>query len=265
MMAAAEPSRLPSRAIIAIGRGLVAIGLLAAWQFAADYLGPLLMAQPGAVFQRLVTIATNGVLLQHTWSTLRLALSGFATAALAGILIPVALAFWPRLREAVEPFVRGAMGLPPFAIAPLLVLWLGIGEAPKFTIVFAVVFFLMYVACDSGLRNVDRRLIAMARVAGASGFDVAREIMLRSTLPFVLVGMKVALPRAVGAAIVGEMIVAEQGLGYYITHAREMADQTGTFAGIVAVSALVLFINAGLRRIETAALAGRPPGAEANG
>lgn len=252
-----------ARLTILAGQVAVAVLLLVAWHVAAVRLGPFFVAEPLDTARRLLTIAGNGVLAEHTWSTLRLALSGFATATVAGVLVPVALAFQPRLRDALEPYVRGAMGVPPFALAPLLVLWLGIGEAPKFTIVFTVVFFLMYVACDSGLRNVDRRLVAMARVVGASGFQVAREVMFRSTLPFVLVGMKIALPRSVGAAIVGEMMVAERGLGFYITHAREMADQTGTFAGVVAVSILVLLINGGLRQVERMTLAHRPPGAEA--
>lgn len=249
------------RGILA-GRLAIAVAILAGWKLAADQLGPLFVAQPLDVLQRLVDVTRSGVLLTHVWSTLRLAGMAFAAASLCGIAVPVLLYFWPRLREAVQPFVRGAMGLPPFALAPLLVLWLGIGEAPKFTIVFAVVFFLTFVACDSGLRNIDRRLMALARVMGAGGFDVAREIMLRSALPFILVGMKVSLPRAIGAAIVGEMIVAERGLGYYITHSREMADQTGTFTGIVAVAALVLMISAGLRQIEKATLRGGSPGAD---
>jgi NitT/TauT family transport system permease protein len=255
---------MTGRGRLAILLGRLALGgaLIAAWQAAADALGPFFFAAPGDVALRLVEIAGDGTLLRHTLATLRLSLTGFVPAALLGVLIPIGLAFAPRARAALDPYVRAAMGVPPFALAPLLVLWLGIGQAPKVAIVFTVVFFLMFVATDAGVRSIDRRLVAMARVLGAAPVQLAREVLFRSTLPFVLTGMKVAVPRAVGAAIVGEILVSERGLGHYIEHSREMTDQPGMFAGVVAVTVLILLISDGLRRVEGAAMAWRPTGGE---
>jgi len=244
--------------IVLAGRLFLGLALVAAWQATADALGPFFFAAPGEVALRLVEIAGDGTLWRHAVATLQLAATGFVPAAALGVLLPIVLAFAPRLRTAIDPYVRGAMGVPPFALAPLLVLWLGIGQAPKVAIVLAVVFFLMFVATEAGVRNIDRRLVTMSRVLGAGRAQLAAEVLFRSTLPFVLTGIKIAVPRAIGAAIVGEILVSERGLGHYIEHSREMSDQPGMFAGVVAVTVLILIINDGLRRIEASALAWRP-------
>jgi NitT/TauT family transport system permease protein len=245
---------------ITFGRIAFGVALLALWELAARTLGPYLISAPLDVAERLVHITLDGELLVNTEATLWLSLSGFVAASTIGIAIPVALAFVPRLAEAISPYVRGAMGLPPFAIAPLLVLWLGIGFWPKFVIVFAVVFFLMYAAADAGVRSINPRLAAIVRVLGANGRQLAWEVLMRSMFPFLLVGVKVALPRAIGAAIVGEFIVADRGLGFYIEHSREMADQVGMFAGVIAVTVLILVISTLLGRAERRLLSWRPKG-----
>ena len=98
---------------ILIGRIAVALGILVAWQAAANSLGPLLFAQPGEVFMRLVRVVGDGTLFRHAWGTLSLALSGFAAATVLGILLPVLLSFLPRARAAVAPYMRGGIGRAP--------------------------------------------------------------------------------------------------------------------------------------------------------
>jgi NitT/TauT family transport system permease protein len=98
----------------------------------------------------------------------------------------------------------------------------------------------------------------MARIAGAGETTIAREIIWKSLLPFFFTGLKVALPRAVSATIVGEFLVATEGVGHYIEYSRQVADTVGVFAGIVIAMVLVLAINAVVNVIERRALAWRP-------
>ena len=240
----------PRQRFIRAGRAILGVALIALWWLAAVWLGPLLLPRPDEVFRRLVETIASGELILHAGSTLALSFAGFAAATLAGVVAPIVLNFFPRASDALQPYVRGAMGLPPFALAPLLILWFGIGVMPKFVIVFTVVFFLMYTACEAGVRNIDMRLVKMARVAGAGPSMVAREIMLWSTLPFILVGAKIALPRAIGAAIVGEFIVSDRGIGYYIEHSRQMADNIGVFTGVTLVTILILGCSTMMRWLE---------------
>jgi len=150
------------------------------------------------------------------------------------------------------------MGIPKYALTPWRILWFGIGDRPKVIVVTLFVFYIVFITVFAGVRGVDQRLISMARVAGASERAIARKVIWVSLLPFFFTGLKVALPRAVSAAIVGEFLVATEGIGFSIEKARQLSDTTGVFAGIVVAVALVLLINAIFNALEKRALKWRP-------
>ena len=111
---------------------------------------------------------------------------------------------------------------------------------------------------SAGVRSVERGLIDMARVAGASEARIAREVIWNSLTPFLFAALKIALPRAVSAAIIGEFLVGNEGLGYLIEYSRQNFDTVGVFAGIAVAIALVLAINAGLVMLDRRVNAWRP-------
>jgi len=143
-------------------------------------------------------------------STLRVSALGFAIACVAGVLLPFLLRRSPRVSTAVEPYIMASMGIPKYALAPWLILWFGIGDLPKLVVVTLMVFYIIFITTTAGIRAVDQRLIAMARIAGAGETAIAREIIWKSLLPFFFTGLKVALPRAVSATIVGEFLVDQR-------------------------------------------------------
>jgi NitT/TauT family transport system permease protein len=200
----------------------------------------------------------SGVLLHHAYETLRLAAIGFAIGCACGVGLPFLLRRMPRVTGAVEPYIMASVGVPKYALVPLFILWFGIDDAPKLWLVGLLVFYPVFIAVFAGIRNVDRRLINMARVLGASEATISREVIWNSLLPFFFAALKIALPRAVSAAIIGEFLVGEAGIGYMIEYARQNVDTTGVFAGVVVATALVLAINAILVRIDRRYSAWRP-------
>jgi ABC-type nitrate/sulfonate/bicarbonate transport system permease component len=122
-------------------------------------------------------------------------------------------------------------------------LYFGIDDAPKLWLVGLLVFYPVFIAVFAGIRSVDRRLISMARVVGASEIAISREVIWNSLLPFFFAALKIALPRAISATIIGEFLVGNEGLGYLIENSRQNFDTTGVFEGIVVATALVLIIN----------------------
>jgi NitT/TauT family transport system permease protein len=240
------------------GRALLALALIAGWEYGARALGPLFFAPPLETAHRLWTLAVSGQMLSDIMATLRVAVAGFAIAGIAGVIVPFLLRRSPRATEAIEPAVLFTMGIPKYALAPWLILWFGIGDMPKLVVVVLVVFYIVFITTFAGIRGVDRRLVSMARVIGASERRISREIIWTSLLPFFFTGLKIAFPRAVSATIVGEFLVATQGVGRYIEGARQVSDTTGVFAGVVIALALVLVINAVLNAIERWALRWRP-------
>ena len=149
-----------------------------------------------------------------------------------------------------------SVGIPKYALVPLFILWFGIDDAPKLVLVGLLVFYPVFIAVFAGIRNVDRRLIDMARVLGASEAAIAREVIWNSLMPFFFAALKIALPRAISAAIIGEFLVGNEGLGYLIEHSRQNFDTVGVFAGIVVATALVLVINAVLTAVDRRSMPG---------
>jgi NitT/TauT family transport system permease protein len=240
------------------GRVLLAVLLVLGWELGARTLGSVFFAAPLDVVVRIAALAQSGQLAADVASTLRVSALGFAIACAAGCLLPFLLRRSPRVSEAVEPYIMATMGIPKYALAPWLILWFGIGDLPKLVVVTLIVFYIIFITTTAGIRAVDQRLINMARVVGAGEAVIAREIIWKSLLPFFFTGLKVALPRAVSATIVGEFLVATEGVGHYIEYSRQISDTVGVFAGIVIAMALVLSINAVVNAVERRALAWRP-------
>ncbi len=254
-----QPSRLQRQyyAVIA-GRIGLALLLLAAWKTGADRAGPVYVADPFQVIERIFVDTQSGVLLRHIYVTLRLSAMGFAIGCFFGVALPFLLRRMPRLTNAVEPYIMASVGVPKYALVPLFILWFGIDDAPKLWLVGLLVFYPIFIAVFAGIRNVDRRLINMARIVGASETKISREVIWNSLLPFFFAALKIALPRAVSAAIIGEFLVGNEGLGYMIEYSRQNFDTTGVFAGIVVATALVLVINAMLVEVDRRFNAWRP-------
>jgi NitT/TauT family transport system permease protein len=248
-MVSGAPVAARKRAVLA-GRLLLAALLVLGWELGARTLGSVFFAAPLDVAVRIVKLAASGQLAEDVVATLRVSALGFAIACVAGVLLPFLLHRSPRVSAAVEPYIMASMGIPKYALAPWLILWFGIGDLPKLVVVTLMVFYIIFITTSAGVRAVDRRL------AGETA--IAREIMWKSLLPFFFTGLKVALPRAVSATIVGEFLVATAGVGHYIEYSRQVADTVGVFAGIVIAMVLVLSINAVVNVVERRALAWRP-------
>lgn len=240
------------------GRIVFGLAALGAWHAAHRALGAEWISSPGDIVRRTIEIGASGELLRHMVATLTEAVLGFLLGGGLGVLLPFALRFSPRLAAALDPFVAAAMGVPKLALAPLLILWFGIGLISKVVFVAGLVFFLIFFNTLAGVRSVDPRLASAARVLGAGEWAVTWEIAWHTALPNVFAGLKIALPRAISAAVLGEFIAADRGLGYYINNARAMADTVGLFTGVAAVTLLVMALDAGLERIRARSLAWRP-------
>jgi len=254
-----QPSRFNSRRLMVTGgQILLAIALLLFWKWGSDTAGELFVADPIKVGQRLIKIAMNGEIAHHVYVTLRISAMGFALGCFFGVAFPFAIRRMPRFTSAIEPYILASVGVPKYALIPLFILWFGINDAPKLWLVGLLVFYPVFIAVFAGIRNVDRRLISMARIIGASEAKISREVIWNSLLPFFFASLKIALPRAVSAAIIGEFLVGYEGIGFYIEHSRQMMDVTGVFTGIVIATALVLIINMGVVWLDKKMSAWRP-------
>ena len=225
-------------------RLVLAIGGLVAWQLAALVFGAHWISPPLATARRFVQLAATGELLRHALITLAAAAGGFLVGAVPAVLLPFALRRAPRLAAVLDPYFVAGYGMPKLALAPLFILWFGIGLASKVALVASLVFFLIFFSTAAGVRGTDRRLVAMARVAGASERSVARHVVWPGAVPHIFAGFKISLSYAVGAAVVGELISSNRGLGYLIQAASQDFDTATVFVGLLALTLLIVAIDA---------------------
>ncbi|OGA13183.1 MAG: hypothetical protein A3G25_10560 [Betaproteobacteria bacterium RIFCSPLOWO2_12_FULL_63_13] len=245
---------------VAVRVGQIGLGLLLLWlwKWGANSAGETYIADPFKVWSRLIEVARSGALAHHAYVTLRISALGFAIGCAAGVILPFALRRLPRLTDAVEPYIMASVGVPKYALIPLFILWFGINDAPKLWLIGLLVFYPVFISVFAGIRSVDGRLLGMVRLLGASETRISAEVIWHTMLPFFFSGLKIALPRAVSAAIVAEFLVGAEGIGFYIENSRQQMDITGAFVGIVVAIALVLVTNAILVWIDKRLSAWRP-------
>jgi NitT/TauT family transport system permease protein len=251
--------RARDRATLQVRTGRICLGIaiVIAWQVLAVRLGPDVVPDLRAVAARLWELLHGGALFRNIGVTLWESGAGLAIGGVLGLVLAFLLRMAPRLERAFEPFLGAAMGIPKLALAPLIILWFGVGLGSKVAFVAAVVFFLVFFATLSGVRATDMRLVGMARIVGSGRWLLIREVLLPSAMPMILSSLKVAGPRAISAAVVGEFMASEAGIGFAIREAMDQSDTVGIYAGVLVVTAMVVVLDVLLERWQASALSWR--------
>jgi NitT/TauT family transport system permease protein len=200
----------------------------------------------------------NGDLVFHAEYTVKAAIVGFLVGGIPGVILPFVLRRRPVVNAVLDPYFAGGYGIPKLALAPLFVLWFGIDLAPKVALVASIVFFVVFFSTMAGVHAVNAQLVNMARVAGASERDIARHIVWPGAVPYAFAGFRIAAPYSIGAAVVGELISSNRGLGYMIQSGATDFDTTTVFVALAALTLLVVVINVGVAWTERRLLHWRP-------
>jgi NitT/TauT family transport system permease protein len=201
---------------------------------------PFLVPDPGDVWRELV--AQRHVLPTHVKVTLVETLQGFALAIVLGIPVAVAIASAPFLESTLYPALVALNAIPKIAIAPLLVIWMGFGSGPKIAMVVLICFFPIVISTATGLKSTPPELVDLIRSLSASPLQQFLKVRFPAALPFVFVGLKVAISLAVIGAVVGEFVGATEGLGYLIVASGQNANTSLAFASIVLLSLMSILL-----------------------
>jgi NitT/TauT family transport system permease protein len=240
-------------------QALVLVALLAIWQALSIALTPYWVGSPWGVATRLYAGVLSGEILRHASYTLLEAIAGFLIGAIPAAALPFALRRLPIVTAILDPFMVGGYGAPKLALAPLFILWFGIGIESKIALVAITVFFIVYFSALAGVRALDARLVQMAQVMGAHERDVARHIVFPGAVPYIFTGLRIAMPYSIGGAVIAELISANRGLGYLIQLSAMNFDTTGVFVALVATTCIVFAGNWSVNAMERRLLRWRPP------
>jgi NitT/TauT family transport system permease protein len=242
-----------------LGILLPGIALLLFWQFASGRLiRESYVSKPTAIAARLYSLFATGEIWPNLAVTGEELVISYVIGVVLGLGLGYALGRAPRLAAVVEPYVMAFYGIPKIALAPLFVIWFGIGIWSKVMLAGTMVFFLVFYNVFAGVRAVEREVVNLALVLGANERQLGRHIYLPAAAPFLLLGMRMAIPYAVIGVIVGEFTSAVSGLGLFINYASSTYDPASVFAGIAILLAFVLVMNALASRLERRLLRWRP-------
>lgn len=238
-IAAARRDRL----IVFWGRVGLVLGMLAVWQASGAHIDQLIFSTPLEIARRIGEWMADGTLWQNLLVTAEEIVLGYALGAAAGIFLGLLLGSFPLMARIFDPILMAIYGVPKIAFGPLFIVWFGINLTPKVVITALMVFFFVFLSTYEGARNVDRDLIRVVKLMGASRWQERRLVMIPGALPAILLGLKLAIPEALVGAIVGELIVSSRGIGYLVQFSASQLDSAGVFAGLFILMALALVFN----------------------
>jgi NitT/TauT family transport system permease protein len=230
-----------------LGRLAFAAGFFLVWELASGTIvDQFFVSKPSHIAASFWAMLTREGLLYHLQFTIIEALAGYLIGAAAGLLLGFTLARSDLVYRIVEPFVLAFYGIPRIALAPLFILWFGIGIASKIAVAAVMVFFIVLINTIAGIRSAPPQLLQVARVMGASEWDLVRKVVFPAATPFIIAALQITVPQAMIGAIVGEFISSNRGVGHLISRAAGWLDTPGLFAGIFALLVVVLLMSLGI-------------------
>ena len=226
--------------------------LLAIWEAVghAGLLNPIYVPRPSQIGAALVDLFGSGRIWTHLEATFTAALVGLALGIVAGIVLGVLGALIPLVAELLEPVMTLLNAIPRVILAPLFVIWLGIGIASKVALAFILVAVLIFFTVFTGIRQVDRRLVERIVTLGGGRWALVRHVYLPSVAAWVLGNLKVAVGFAFTGACVGEFVAASRGLGYLLSFAQSTFNSALMMAIVLLIMVVVLVIFALAGRLE---------------
>jgi NitT/TauT family transport system permease protein len=233
-----ESSAIPGWMRIALpSTGLLLF--LVVWQALAQAVDkPSLLPTPVHTFSTLWSWAMGGGLVPHLWATVQGGLGGLAIGAGLGLLFGILVGEVPLLDRMLYPVALALQAMPVVAIAPLVIVWFGIGIASKVALVAIGTFFVMFINVVAGMHASPPELTSMARAFGGSRRQIALQIKLPNTLDYVFGALEVCAALSFILCVVGEFLAAQAGLGYYLRAASDNIDAASMFAALIVLSLL---------------------------
>lgn len=228
---------------VAVGRAIFIGAVLLLWGYASGrWIDHQAVSDPVSVLQALYHLVETGRLWPELWQTVLEVVAGYAFGALAAILVASLFAVIPSLEQAMRPILISIYSIPKVALAPLIIMWFGLGIAPKIILAGGFVFFIVFMNLIAGIESVNRNHINIVRVMGGGRMTILRKIVLPTAVPFLFLGLRLAIPEAMIGAVIGEFISGSQGLGFLVYSA---SNELNTAVSMAALVVLVIVVALG--------------------
>lgn len=233
------------RVAVLVAQVVLLAAAIACWQLLAGrVISVLFVSKPTLVWHQLVTWADSGSLWSNSWITIKEILLGYALGAVAGVALGFALSLLRFASSVLDPFIMALYAIPKVALAPLFIVWFGIGLQMKVILAATTVFFLVFINTTAGIKQVDTALVDAVRLMGGSRRQLITKVILPASMSGVLTGLRVAIPYALIGAVIGELVASNRGLGYLINESASTLNTAGVFAALVTLTVIAAILNA---------------------
>src|SRR4029079_11297827 len=231
---------------------LSVLGGLLFWELVSRLLvaNALFLAAPSQIVYAIYQLTMTGELGRYIYiSSIEFAI-GYVIAAVIGIALGFGMASSPRFKQAMQPWISGFYATPTIALAPLFILWLGIGIWSKVLVVIFLVLFPVTINTEAGLRTTSERLIEMLKSFGANERQIFFKVSLPSAVPFILAGLKLGIGRGLIGVVVAELFGSRAGLGRLISQSADAFNMPELFAGVIVLAVAGIAMTAGFGWLE---------------
>ncbi len=258
----ASPSR--RRLLINTLRVLLLVVLIGGWELGSrtGIIDPFFWGQPSGIWVQLVTWVTQGTAQGPLWEqvvvTLEETILGFVIGVVLGIVFGVVLGRNRFLSDILSPYIKAANAIPRVVLGPIFAIGLGLGMQSKVALAVVMVFFVVFFNAFQGVREVDRNLLANARILGASQRQLSTAVIIPSALSWIIASLHTSFSFALVGAIVGEFVGSIQGLGGLIQTAKGTFNVNGVFAAMAIMTVVALIMDALVTALENRLLHWRP-------
>ncbi|WP_328332298.1 MULTISPECIES: ABC transporter permease [unclassified Streptomyces] len=239
------------RAVVYVTRALLLIAVIALWEILAraKVIDPFNFSMPSKIWDQIREWALHGTaqgsLWEQIWYTMYEALLGWVVGVIAGVVLGITLGRIRFLSDVLGPYIKVLNAIPRIVLAPVFLIWFGLGPASKVASAVVLVFFPVFFNAFQGAREVDRNLVANARILGASNRRVTFQVVIPSATSWIFTSLHVSFGFALIGAIVGEYIGATKGLGLLVSASQGTFNAAGVYAAMV-ILAIVALITEGL-------------------
>lgn len=238
--------------VINLWRVAVTAAFLVLWELSVrwGWIDQFHVSRPVLIGLQIGEWVKTGFVFRHLFVTMEETVFGFAVGTVLGIGVGFLFAFLPRMAKIFEPLMVLLNALPRVVLGPLFILWFGLGLLSKVAMAVSLVFFIVFFATYTGLKEVDKDMVNNVKILGASRWDLTRHVLLPSALTWIFSSLRTSVGFALIGAVVGEYLGASQGMGYVIAFAEAMFNSTGVIAGLIVLMAVVALIDLTLKGLE---------------
>jgi NitT/TauT family transport system permease protein len=222
------------------------------WELVARFIvhDKLFLVAPSAIAVRAVALWQTGDLQRNIIASGEEFVLGMLAASVVGIVLGLLLATNKPLRSALNPWVSAIYSTPTVALAPLLILWFGLGLLSHLFVVFLVAVFPVLVNTQTGIENADEHLTEMARAFGASRRQIFTKVLIPGAVPYIIAGLRLGIGRGVVGVVVAELFGAKAGLGFLITVSSQTFDMGALFVAVLILACAGVLSSEGVKLIE---------------